>query len=133
MRENPALVVFGILLGIFIYLITILPKERCTTPIWAVCTGYVLSVTRGVTRYSPLFEYEYKGRRYRQKSLTLLKKNELQYYQKGYMHLIWISERFPGICISSKRYTGLDFYVLILGTFFILTSILMMLVLLGVV
>ena len=123
--------IFLLISSIASYLIVFLPKINCTTEISAMCTGYYKYSHRGFVGYYPLFEYEYKGVKYNKKSLSTTKKKYLPLYQYGTWHKIWIDERHPRFFVSTRRYTGADFKIIICSTAFFLMSSFALIAMLG--
>ena len=118
MLKNIISAMMGLVGAVLVYLLVLLPKIRCTTEICAMCTGYQISSYRGIPAYYPLFEYEYKGKRYQQKSMATTRKKYLPLYEKGTWHRIWIDDKRPQYCLCTRDYTGWDIYLLASASFF---------------
>lgn len=101
--------------------------KHCTTVIWAECSNY--NVYPGKCRaYAAIFRYTWQGVVYEEQSpFTYPKRKFNEQFQIGKQYQIFIDENHPKRCINSKNIPANGYLCLILGIFFWLVYIAVML------
>ena len=103
-------------------------KLKCNKKIKAIYIKYNSYTSTGgrgwVTNYAPIFKYNYNGTEYMNQSCQLLSKREIQKFIVNKSYIIIINEKKPWKFILSKKIEFTEILILLIGIFFLLTSIL---------
>ena len=87
--------------------------------------SYTSTGGRGwVTNYAPIFKYIFNGREYINQSFQLLSKKKIQEFIVGKNYNIIINEKKPNKFILDKNIEFTEILILLMGIFFLLTTIL---------
>lgn len=96
------LIVF-VICPIFIGLIVIKNTKRCNILIQGTYTGYSPYAYKNITLCYPIFEYNYKGKKYCNQASLSIPDYNLQKYIKGNTYQIYINDSNPDEYILKKR------------------------------
>ena len=87
--------------------------------------SYTSTGGRGwVTNYAPIFKYIFNGREYINQSFQLLSKKKIQEFIVGKNYNIIINEKKTNKFILDKNIEFTEILILLMGIFFLLTTIL---------
>lgn len=95
----------------------------CKQKVMAECTGCRTNYNhRSPDTYTPLFSYEWEGQAYHNISSGLsISKRKIMKYHSGEQYQIYINSNNPMVIRVSRRLSGADVLVFIIGTAFFIT------------
>ena len=118
-------------LGLFLilfFLILCYSKLRCNKKIEATYLKYNSYTSTGgrglVTKYAPVFKYNFDGKEYINQSFQLLSKKKIQEFIVNKNYIIIINEKKPNKFVLNKSVEFTEILILLMGIFFLLTTIL---------
>ena len=125
------LVIISTILGLILILFFIVlrySKSKCNKKIEATYLKYNSYTSTGgrgwVTNYAPIFKYIFNGREYINQSFQLLSKKKIQEFIVGKNYNIIINEKKTNKFILDKNIKFTEILILLMGIFFLLTTIL---------
>lgn len=125
------LVIISTILGLILILFFIVlrySKSKCNKKIEATYLKYNSYTSTGgrgwVTSYAPIFKYIFNGKEYINQSFQLLSKKKIQEFIVGKNYNIIINEKKPNKFILDKNIEFTEILILLMGIFFLLTTIL---------
>lgn len=123
--DNDVMVLAAFLLSIgflciWVYVYSIIQDKSCTYKIEAVYIDYNRYTSKGISCYSPVFDYDYEGVHYSRQTIesySFKKLNKL--FEQGRQYYIFINPSMPECCITTKKVSRKFIFCAILGVIFI--------------
>ena len=91
-----------VIFPIFSGFIVIINNESCNILIDGIYQGYSTYVYKSTILYYPMFEYNYKGKKYCNKASLSIPTYNLQKYVKGNIYQIYINAKNPNEYVLEK-------------------------------
>lgn len=118
-------------LGLFLilfFLILCYSKLRCNKKIEATYLKYNSYTSTGgrglVTKYAPVFKYNFDGKEYINQSFQLLSKKKIQEFIVNKNYIIIINEKKPNRFVLNKNVEFTEILILLMGLFFLFPIVL---------
>lgn len=118
---------FGLFLILF-FLILCYSKLRCNKKIEATYLKYNSYTSTGgrglVTKYAPVFKYNFDGKEYINQSFQLLSKKKIQEFIVNKNYIIIINEKKPNKFVLNKSVEFTEILILLMGLFLLFPIVL---------
>lgn len=118
-------------LGLFLilfFLILCYSKLRCNKKIEATYLKYNSYTSTGgrglVTKYAPVFKYNFDGKEYINQSFQLLSKKKIQEFIVNKNYIIIINEKKPNRFVLNKNVEFTEILILLMGLFLLFPIVL---------
>ncbi len=118
-------------LGLFLilfFLILCYSKLRCNKKIEATYLKYNSYTSTGgrglVTKYAPVFKYNFDGKEYINQSFQLLSKKKIQEFIVNKNYIIIINEKKPNKFVLNKSVEFTEILILLMGLFLLFPIVL---------
>lgn len=118
-------------LGLFLilfFLILCYSKLRCNKKIKATYLKYNSYTSTGgrglVTKYAPVFKYNFDGKEYINQSFQLLSKKKIQEFIVNKNYIIIINEKKPNKFVLNKSVEFTEILILLMGLFLLFPIVL---------
>ena len=129
------LIMISTILGLFLILFFIrlrYLKSKCNKKIEATYLKYNSYTSTGgrglVTKYAPVFKYNFDGKEYINQSFQLLSKKKIQEFTVNKNYNIIINEKKPSKFILYKKIEFTEILILLMGIFFLLVVVLIIMI-----
>lgn len=118
-------------LGLFLilfFLILCYSKLRCNKKIEATYLKYNSYTSTGgrglVTKYAPVFKYNFDGKEYINQSFQLLSKKKIQEFIVNKNYIVIINEKKPNKFVLNKNVEFTEILILLMGLFLLFPIVL---------
>ncbi len=125
------LMIISTFLGLFLilfFLILCYSKLRCNKKIEATYLKYNSYTSTGgrglVTKYAPVFKYNFDGKEYINQSFQLLSKKKIQEFIVNKNYIIIINEKKPNKFVLNKSVEFTEILILLMGLFLLFPIVL---------
>lgn len=110
--------VLGLIIVIF-GIVVIIWKLKCRTEVEGVFIRFNAYHSKVITRYSPVFQYEFEGVKYERQALNSFK-NENSSYVEGQKYIIFINEKKPTRLVAERKVQIGDIGLVLFGLMFLI-------------